>query len=111
MLRNGYFAHQEYALIAMLGDYNKSVRNAGMAKLLARQKQVAEESANNNDCGHALNSNLICLFDVPMLTLQANAYYILADFDSYQQKPPAIASLTEMEECRRNLWYYTTYMS
>ena len=38
---DGYFAHQEYALIAMLGNDNENV---------ARQKQVAEESANNDDC-------------------------------------------------------------
>ena len=31
------------------------------AKLLARRKQVAETSANSDDCPHALNSSLICL--------------------------------------------------
>ena len=44
--RNGYFAQQEYALIAMLGDDNENVRNAGVAKMLERWKQVVEESAN-----------------------------------------------------------------
>ena len=46
MQRNSYFAHQEYALIAILGDYNK---NVGVAKMLARRKQVAKESANNDE--------------------------------------------------------------
>ena len=55
MQQNGYFAHQEYALIVMLGDDNENVRNVGVAKGLARLKQVAEESANNDDCRHALN--------------------------------------------------------
>ena len=36
-----------YALIAMLRDDNE---NVGMAKMLAHRKQVAEESANKNDC-------------------------------------------------------------
>ena len=99
--RNGYFAHQEYALIAMLGDDNENVRNVGVAKILARRKQVAKKSANNDECPHALSSSLIRLFDLLSLNLEANAYYELAHFDSYQQKPPAIASLTdtEIDEC------------
>ena len=68
-----YMSYEEYALIAMLGDDNENVRNVGLAKILARQKQVAEESANNNDCPLALNSSLIRLFDVPLLNLEANA--------------------------------------
>ena len=35
---NSYFAHQEYALIAMLRDYNENVRNVGVAKRLAHLK-------------------------------------------------------------------------
>ena len=50
MQRNGYFAQQEYALIAMLGDDDENVRNVGVAKMLERWKQVAKESANNDDC-------------------------------------------------------------
>ena len=44
VLRNSYFAHQKYALIAMLGNFNKNVRSVGVAIMLARRKQVAEES-------------------------------------------------------------------
>ena len=77
----------------MLGDYNKNVRNVGVAKMLARRKQVAEKSANNDERPHAPSSSLIRLFDLPSLNLEANAYYELANFDSYQQKPPAIANL------------------
>ena len=100
--RNGYFAHQEYALIAMLGDDNENVRNVGVVKMLQRWKQVAEESANSHDCPLALNSSLIRLFDVPTPHL-ANAYYEFTNFDSYQQKLPTIASLahTEIEQCLR----------
>ena len=43
----------------MLGDYNKNVRNVGVAKMLARRKQVTEESANNDECPHAPSSSLI----------------------------------------------------
>ena len=92
-----YFAYQEYALIAMLGDYNENVRNVGEVKMLSRRKQVAEESANNDECPHALSSSLIRLFDLPSLNLEANVYYKLSNFDSYQQKPPAIANLTDTE--------------
>ena len=42
--RNVFFAQQDYALIAMLGDDNENVRKAGVAKMLERWKQVAEES-------------------------------------------------------------------
>ena len=48
--RNFYFAPQECALIAMLGDDNKNLRNEGEAKMLEHRKQVAEENANNDDC-------------------------------------------------------------
>ena len=39
--------------------------------------------------------------DLLLLHLEANAYYELANFDSYQQKPSAIANLadTKIEEC------------
>ena len=67
--RNGYFAQQDYALIAMLGDDNENVRNAGVAKMLGRWKQVVEESENNDDCPLALNNSLIRLFNVPTLNL------------------------------------------
>ena len=89
----------------MLGDYNENARSAEVAKMLARRKQVAEESASNDECPHALNSSLIHLFDLPLLNLEANAYYELANYDSYQQKPPAIANLTDtkIEECLEKL--------
>ena len=48
----------------MLGDDNENVRNAEVAKVLAHRKQVAEESANNDDCPHALSSSLNRLFCV-----------------------------------------------
>ena len=70
VLQNGYFAQQDYALIAMLRNNNE---NVGVAKRLERWKQVVEEGANNDDCPLALNSSLICLFDVPTLNLEANA--------------------------------------
>ena len=65
--------------------------------MLAHRKQAAEENANIDDCHHALNCSLIRLFDEPTLNLEANAYHELANFDSYQQKPPAIARLTDTE--------------
>ena len=83
----------------MVGDDYENVRNVGAAKVLARRKQVAEESANNDECRHAPNSSLIRLFNVPTLNLEANAYYKLANFDSYQQQSPATASLTDTEKC------------
>ena len=82
---NNYFAHQENVLIAMVRDDSENVRNVGVAKVLAPRKQVAEESAHNDDCPPALNNSLICVFDVPTLNLEANAYHELANFDSYQQ--------------------------
>ena len=62
----------------ILGDDNE---NVGEAKVLPHRKQVAEESANNDECHHALISSLIRLFDLPSLNLEANAYEF-ADFDS-----------------------------
>ena len=110
---NGYFAHQENVLIAMVADDYENVRNVGVAKALARRKQEAEESANNNDCPPALNNSLIHLFDVPTLNLEANTYCELANFDSYQQQPPAIASFTdtEIEECLKKplVLHYLSY--
>ena len=34
--RNGYFAQQEYALVAMLGDDDENVRDVGVTKMLER---------------------------------------------------------------------------
>ena len=51
----------------MLGNGNENVGNVGVAKVLALRKQVAEESGNNNECPHALNSSSIRLFDVSTL--------------------------------------------
>ena len=91
--RNGYFAQQDCALIAMHGNNNENVRNARVAKMVERWKQMVEESENNDDCPFALNSSLIRLFSVPTLNVKANAYSEFAIFDFYQQKPPSIASL------------------
>ena len=81
---NGYFAHQENVLIAMVGNDYENVRSVGVAKALAPRKQVAEESAHNDDCLPAPNNILIRLFGIPTLSLEANAYYELANFDSHQ---------------------------
>ena len=73
--------------------------------MLPLRKQVAEESANNDDWTHALNSSSIRLFDVATLNLEANAYYELGNVNSYLQQPPAIASHidTEIEKCLKKL--------
>ena len=55
--RNGCFAHPENVLIVMFVDDKESVRNVGVAKVLPLRIQVAEESANNDDWPHALNSS------------------------------------------------------
>ena len=39
---NDYLAYQANVLIAMVGDDIDNVRNVGVAKVLARWKQVAE---------------------------------------------------------------------
>ena len=91
------FAHPENVLIAMLGDDKERVRNVGVAKVLPLRKQVAEESANNDDWPHALNSSSICLFNAPTLNLEANAYYELAFVDSYLLQLPAIATLLSLQ--------------
>ena len=85
----------------MLGDFNENLRSVGVAKMLARRKQVAEESANNDECPHALSSSLIRLFDLPLLNLEANVYYEIANSDFYQEKLSAIANLTDtkIQEC------------
>ena len=67
----------------MVGDDYENVRNVGGVKVLARRKQVVEENA-HNDCPPAMNNSLIHLFDVSTLNLEANAYYELANFDSYE---------------------------
>ena len=47
----------------------KSVRNVGVAKVLAHRKQVQ----NYDECPHAVNSSFIRLFDLPSLNIEANA--------------------------------------
>ena len=69
----------------MLMDDKESVGNVGVAKVLPLRKRIAEESANNDDWPHVLNGSLICLFYVPNLNVEANAYYELVNVDSYLQ--------------------------
>ena len=111
--RNSYFARQKYALIAMLGDFNENVRSVGVAKMPARRKQVTEESANNDECPHALSRSLIRLFDLPLLNLEANAYYELANsiFTRKSLQQLQTLQIQKYTNVWRNLWYYTTYMS
>ena len=47
MQRHGYFAQQDYALIAILRD---DMENVKVVKMLERWKQVVEKSANNDEC-------------------------------------------------------------
>ena len=72
--------------------------------MLARRKQVAEESANNDECPHALSSSLISLFDLPLLNLEANAYYELANFNSYQQGSKSLQHLQTLQIQKKNVW-------
>ena len=60
--RNGYFARQEYALIAMLGDGSENVRNVGVAKVLAHRKQVAVTKVQMTMTAHCseLQFNFTC---------------------------------------------------
>ena len=81
----------------LAGNDKESVRNVVVAKVLPLPKQVAEESANNDDWPHALNSSSIRLFDAPTLNLEANAYYGL--------------TYREIEEClKKPLVLHTTHV-
>ena len=42
VIRNGYSAHPENIMIAMLVDDNEDIRNKGVTKVLAFQKHTAE---------------------------------------------------------------------
>ena len=64
----------------MVGNDYENARNVGVVKVLAHRKQVAEESAHNDDCPPAQNNSLIRLFDIPTPNLEANAYHELANF-------------------------------
>ena len=79
------FAHPENILIAMLGDDKESVGNVGVAKVLPLRKRIAEESEHNDDWPRVLNGSSIRLFYVPTLNVEVNAYYELANVDSYLQ--------------------------
>ena len=99
-----HFGMQNSALLCVsgratfeVGNFSASLSNCLFKERGSVRKQVAEESANNHDCPHLLNRSSIRLFDVPVpaLNLEVNAYYELANVDSHQQQPPAIASLTD----------------
>ena len=93
----------------MLGDDNENVRNVGVAKVLAHRKQVAEESANDDECPHALNSSLIRLFDLSSLNLEANAYYKLTNFDSFIDNLQQLFEAASLAAKNSHLFYLILY--
>ena len=102
MQRNGYFAHLESLLIAMLGDGDEQRRSMGVTKVIALRKELVSRSAAEDSSSSERQSNSIRLFHIPTINMKADVYYQLADIETWSQQPPEIAHLTKdsIEDCR-----------
>ena len=74
MQRNGYFAHLESLLIAMLGD-GEEQRSMGVTKVIALRKELVSRSAAEDSSSSERQSNSIRLFHIPTINMKADVYY------------------------------------
>ena len=63
--RNGYYAHSENILLAMVHDKNKDIRELSLRKVLKARKIEAEHGKG------------VRLFKIPKINFDATAYYDL----------------------------------
>jgi len=96
--RNGYFAHPERLLIAMLKDGDEQIRSMVVTKVIALRKEWVSSSAAKESSSNERRSSSIRLFHLPTI----NVYFQLADIETFSQQPPANAHLTNdsIEDCR-----------
>jgi len=92
--RNGYFAHPESLLIAMLRDGDEQIRSMAVTKVIVLCKELGLSSAAEESSSSERRSSSIRLFHLPTINMKADVYYQLADIDTSSQQPPAIAHLT-----------------
>jgi hypothetical protein len=80
--RNGYFAHPENLLLAMISDDRRHVRELGLRRLMKAKKQ---------------KKSGLRKFAIPILNFQANEYFDLIDWQEHLTEPPLLLELSEDE--------------
>ena len=85
--RNGYFAHSENLLIAMLGDGNEQIRSMAVTKVITLCKESVSSFATKESFTSERQSSPIRLFHVPTINVKANAYYQFANIKTCSQQP------------------------
>jgi len=83
--RNGYFAHPESLLIAMLRVGDEQIRNMAVVKVIALCKELVLSSAAEESSSSEHRSSSIRLFHLPTINMTADVYYQLADIETCSQ--------------------------
>jgi len=73
--RNGYFAHSESLLIAMLGDGDEQIRSMAVTKVIALRKELVSSSSTEGSSSSERRSSSIRLFHLPTINMKADVYY------------------------------------
>ena len=86
--RNGFFAHPESILLAMLNDDDLSVRELALEKIrAAREERMID------------GTNAVRLFKAPSLTFNANNYTDLVDWTTGVTEPPLLRGVSDSNLC------------
>ena len=95
--RNGYYAHPENILLAMVHDKNKDIRELGLRKVLKARKIEA---------GHGKG---VRLFKIPKINFEATAYYDLTDWQNILiTSPPLLFDVTN-DDIKRTITQRTSF--
>ena len=73
--RNGYFAHHENVLIALVNDDNESLRKLGW-RMAKKARELMKGNKN------------IRAFSIPKINFSAENYYNIVDWDVFYTEPP-----------------------
>ena len=87
--RNGFYAHSENILVAMITDQNDLIKDLGLRRVLKARKQKTET-------GKGLR-----LFNIPKIDFDAKAYYELIDWQNVQITPPLLLLDVTNDEIER----------
>ena len=91
--RNACFAHPEHAVIAMLGDENKPVRDIAVDKIMSVRETLTAgytDIFEETNCGEV---KAVRKFKVPFINENATSYHQLVDL-CLEAEPPLLHHLT-----------------
>ena len=95
--RNGYYAHPENILLAMVHDKNKDIRELGLRRVLKARKIEAEHGKG------------VRLFKIPKINFDATAYYDLIDWQNILITSPPLLFDVNDGDIKRTITQRTSF--